>query len=107
MDNLVFEGNKATAAGFDDSNAAAGPAVSNVGTLSTMKNVEFVGNTFFCSEGTYVDYIQVTQTNPGCWMVALETRLGDQANEVTAINFVFTTLSQLFLIRAFVLSNRI
>lgn len=61
MENLVFEENKATTAGIDDATAAAGPAISNVGILLAMTNITFIDNTFYCSAGTYVDYVQVRQ----------------------------------------------
>ena len=66
MTDLVFQGNMARAVGFDDSNAVAGPAVSNLGTISEMTNMTFIDNTFYCSEGTYVDYIQVNLNTGVC-----------------------------------------
>ncbi len=54
--NVVFEGNKASPVGIDGAIGAAGPAVSNLGTISAMTNVTFKNNDFFCSEGTYADY---------------------------------------------------
>ena len=69
MTDLVFQGNRARAAGFEESNAAAGPAVSNLGTISEMTNMTFIDNTFYCSEGTYVDYIQVNLNTGVCSMI--------------------------------------
>ena len=62
MENLVFEGNKATQIGCDAFDATAGPAVSNLGTLSAMANITFMDNVFFCGNGTYLGYLPVSQT---------------------------------------------
>lgn len=78
MENLVFEGNMATQIGCAALDVTAGPAVSNLGTLSAMTNITFTDNTFFCRNSTYVSYVQVSQTSRTPRGVPYRTRSDDQ-----------------------------